>query len=107
MINFFKQLFQSGSGVSMMRFMSFISLWAGIAIAFYGMSKGVVDYSGISLLVSIFLSAAFGGKVMQKRIEANGAKADIESTTRPDEHLDATGPKKEVTKINVKVDNPD
>ena len=90
-----------------MRIMSILALFAGIGVAFVGMTKLPVDYSGISLLVSVFLSAAFGGKVMQKRIEANGAKSDTETTTRPQEELQALEPKKEITKINVKVDNPD
>jgi hypothetical protein len=83
MRDFFKQLFSENSGVSMMRVMSILALTAGIGIAFYGMSKLPVDYSGISLLVSVFLSAAFGGKVLQKRIEATGAKSETEVTERP------------------------
>ena len=79
----------------MMRVMSLFALLAGIAVAFVGMTKLPVDYSGISLLVSVFLSAAFGGKVMQKRIEANGAKDNVEETMRP------------ASKPNTKVDNPD
>lgn len=94
MLDFLKKLFAEGSGVSMMRVMSIIALIAGVAVAFVGMNKLPVDYSGISLLVSVFLSAAFGGKVMQKRIEANGAKSDVEVTERP-------------APTKVKVDNPD
>ena len=75
-------LFSETSGVSMMRVMSFVSLIVGCTVAFVGLNKTPIDYSGISLLVSVFLSAAFGGKVMQKRIEANGAKADVEVDTR-------------------------
>jgi hypothetical protein len=82
MDRWFKQLFSESSGVSMMRVMSFISLMAGCALAFVCIGKSPIDYSGISLLVSVFLSAAFGGKVMQKRIESNGAKSDSTVDTR-------------------------
>lgn len=93
MIEFFKKLFSENGGISMMRVMSLLALLAGIAVAFVGLNKVPIDYSGISLVVSVFLSAAFGGKVMQKRIEANGAKSDITTTTRDDK--------------SQKVDNPD
>ncbi len=68
----------------MMRVMSLLSLLAAIALSFVGINKVPVDYSGLSLLVGAFLSAAFGGKVMQKRIEVNGAKSDVEVDTRSD-----------------------
>ena len=61
----------------MMRVMSFLCCIAAIAIAIIGLNKPIVDYSGVSLLVSSFLTAAFGGKIMQKRIEVSGAKSDI------------------------------
>lgn len=83
MRDFLIKLFGENTGVSMMRVMSFLALLAGIAVAFVGISKIPVDYSGISLLVSVFLSAAFGGKVLQKRIETNGAKSETEVTQRP------------------------
>jgi hypothetical protein len=86
--------------------MSLLALFAAIGIGFYGMTKLPVDYSGITMLTGVFLSAAFGGKVMQKRIEANGAKSDTEMTTRPNEAM-APVSEKTVTKIDVKVDNPD
>ena len=60
----------------MMRVMSILALLAAIGIAFAGLAHTPVDYSGLTLLCSAFLSAAFGGKVMQKRIEVNGAKSD-------------------------------
>ena len=96
MKDFFRKLFSENSGVSMMRIMSLLALLASIVIAFVGMNKLPVDYSGISLLVSVFLSAAFGGKVLQKRIEQSGAKAEVEVTT---EHKEE--------KSTVKVDSPD
>ena len=82
MIEFLKELFNENGRVSMMRLMSLLSLFAGIAVAIIGMNKPVVDYSGISLVASVFLSAAFGGKVLQKRIEVDGAKAETEITER-------------------------
>lgn len=58
----------------MMRLMALLSLLAAIGIAVIGLKKPVVDYSGLSLLCGAFLSAAFGGKIMQKNIEAKGVK---------------------------------
>ena len=83
MRDFLVKLFGENTGVSMMRVMSILALLAGITIAFVGINKVPIDYSGISLLVSVFLSAAFGGKVMQKRIEIDGAKSESEVTSRP------------------------
>lgn len=103
--NFLRQLFSESSGVSMMRIMSFLALTAGIGIAFYGMTKLPVDYSGIALLTSVFLSAAFGGKVLQKRIEADGSKNETEVSTRS-ETVTAVSKLKEDKKV-IKVDNPD
>ena len=105
MYEFFKQLFSENSGVSMMRIMSILALLAGIGIALYGMTKLPVDYSGITLLTSVFLSAAFGGKVMQKRIEVNAAKIDSEVNTRPEQVISET---KKLNSIkDIKVDSPD
>jgi hypothetical protein len=77
MKQFLMDLFSENGAISMMRVMSLIALLIGGALAFVGLSKLPVDYSGISILVSVFLSAAFGGKVLQKRIEVNGAKSDV------------------------------
>ena len=96
MREFLRKLFSEGGDVSMMRVMSILSLLAGIGIAFYGMSKLPVDYSGISLLTSVFLSAAFGGKVLQKSQEVKNAKGEITHSTEA-----------ELTTKNQKVDNPD
>jgi uncharacterized membrane protein YiaA len=80
MVQFLRELFNEGGTVSMMRLMSILALLAGIAVAIIGLNKPVVDYSGISLVVSVFLSAAFGGKVLQKRIEIDGTRAETEVT---------------------------
>jgi len=79
-----KSLFSEAGGVSMMRVMGFIALIVGCVIAFVGMNKSPVDYSGISLLVSVFFGAAFGGKVLQKRSESNGAKSEVSVETTPE-----------------------
>jgi uncharacterized membrane protein len=78
MKQFLRDLFSENGNISMMRVMSLLALSAGIAIAVIALSKPIaVDYSGVSMLVSVFLGAAFGGKVMQKRIEVSGAKSDV------------------------------
>lgn len=75
MSDFLKALFSENGSVSMMRVMSIICCIAAVAIAFVGLNKAVIDYSGISLLCSTFLGAAMGGKVLQKRIEVDGARS--------------------------------
>jgi type III secretory pathway component EscR len=86
MKDFIVKLFGENGSISMMRVMSLLSLFAGIGTSFVGLSKPIVDYSGIALLVSVFLSAAFGGKVMQKRIEIDGAKStsEVDTPSHPD-----------------------
>lgn len=71
-----KDLFSERGGTSMMRVMGFMSCSAAIVVAILGINKPQPDYSGISLLVSAFLTAAMGGKIMQKRIEVDGATSD-------------------------------
>lgn len=88
----------------MMRVMSILSLLAAIAVAFVGLDKVPVDYSGIALLVSAFLGAAFGGKVMQKRVEASGTKAEVE--VDPPAQAPAKQQCADCT-CKPKVDNPD
>jgi len=78
-MNFLNNLFSDKGTVSEMRVMAFLAFLTGAGIAFYGMNKQPVDYSGITMLSGTFLAAAFGGKVYQKRIEQDGAKSD--STT--------------------------
>jgi hypothetical protein len=62
-------LFSDSGSVSMMRVMSLICCISAVGIAMYGISRPEVDYSGLTILCSSFLSAAFAGKVLQKRIE--------------------------------------
>lgn len=73
-----KHLFSENGTVSAMRVMAMLCCVAAIVIAIMGLSKPVVDYSGLSLLCSSFLSAAMGGKLLQKRVEVDGAKASTE-----------------------------
>lgn len=69
MLDYIQKLLADHSGdPSSMRAMSFISLLAGIVIAFVGMSKGK-DLSSLAILVGVFVGSAFGGKVLQSQSE--------------------------------------
>ena len=68
-MRFIGQLLSDKGSVSSMRVMSLVSVFAAIGMAFYGMSKATIDYSGLTLLCSAFLGAGFTGKVMQKKSE--------------------------------------
>lgn len=74
----FRELITENGKLSMMRVMSLLCCLTAIGIAVIGLNKPVVDYSGLSLLCSTFLTAAMGGKIMQKRLEVTGAKAEVE-----------------------------
>ena len=76
-MSWIKELFSDSGSISLMRVMSLLCCLSAIAIAIIGISKYNVDYSGVSLLVSSFLTAAMGGKIFQKRIEVSGAKASV------------------------------
>ncbi len=69
MKSFLMALVASGSGVSTLRVMSLACCLTAIVIAFIGLHKPTVDYSGLALLCGTFLGAAFGGKIAQKNIE--------------------------------------
>lgn len=58
-MNFIKDFFSDDSGASMMRLLSFLSL----------IIAGGLAYTGKDVSVSVFVIAAFGGKVLQKHIE--------------------------------------
>jgi hypothetical protein len=68
--------------VSAMRAMSFISLFCGIGLAFYGLYTNK-DLTGLTMLVSVFVGSAFGGKIWQKSIEAKSEAKDVE-VQKPD-----------------------
>lgn len=72
-MNWINKLLSENSTVSTMRVMSLISVITAICIAFYGMSKATIDYSGLALLCGTFLGAAFGGKVLQKKSETQNS----------------------------------
>lgn len=58
-MSFLKNLFSENGDVSMMRFLSLISLLIGAYLAL----------SGHDTSVSVFVYAAFGGKLLQKAVE--------------------------------------
>lgn len=78
-MNFLAALFSEKSTVSSIRVMCMISLLTAVGIGIVGICKKDPDYSGLSLLVSTFLSAAFVGKVSQKSIEVKGVKVEEKS----------------------------
>ena len=78
-MNFIRELLNEKGTISSIRVMSFIPLLTAVSIAIVGISKANPDYSGLSLLVSTFLSAAFIGKISQKSIEAKGIKVTEKS----------------------------
>lgn len=63
-----KAMLSNSDDVSAMRIMSFISLFAGIGIAFDGLHSNK-DIVNLTALVSMFVGSAFGGKVLQKALE--------------------------------------
>lgn len=72
-MSYVKALFSQNGQVSMMRLMSLTCVIAAVVIALIGLSKPQIDYSGLSMLCSAFLGAAFGGKIMQKKTEVSQA----------------------------------
>lgn len=68
MKKFAKAMFASKSEVSSMRVMCMFSLGIGSALATYGIVHDR-DLSALAVLCSIFVGAAFGGKVGQKFAE--------------------------------------
>lgn len=70
----------------MMRVMSFLCCVAAIILSIIGLNKPQTDYSGLCMLITAFLGAAFGGKVLQKRIEIDGSKAEQEVSSRTNQN---------------------
>ena len=68
MWSFLKSCLSQDSSVSSMRIMSFIALFAAIGVTAYGMYRAF-NLTELSLLVGVFIGAAFGGKAYQKKIE--------------------------------------
>lgn len=67
------KLFSEDSGVSSMRVMAFVSLFAGVTIAFIGVFRGS-DLMGLSALAGVFVGSAFAGKAVQKAQEIKGGE---------------------------------
>lgn len=67
-MQFLRDLLKNDSAMSMMRFMSLLSLIFGAGITVYALAKRP-DLNGIAELVAIFVGSAFGGKTIQKYIE--------------------------------------
>ena len=63
-----KRLLDANDSLSMMRFLSLLSLLIGGGIGMYGIYKGT-DLTGVAALCAVFVGASFGGKVAQKNIE--------------------------------------
>lgn len=61
-------MFSETGDISSVRVMALLCVLAAILIALIGMYKGS-DLMGLSALCGVFLGAAFGGKVMQKKSE--------------------------------------
>lgn len=74
--NFLRQLFSDKGNVSMMRVLSLTCVIAACCIAMYGLHQVNVDYSGLTLLCSAFLSAGIGGKIVQKVQEVKTKSVD-------------------------------
>lgn len=63
-----EELLKEQGKLSMMRFMSLLSLLMGCGIAIYGVLAGK-DLNGIATLTGVFVVSAFGGKAIQKVVE--------------------------------------
>lgn len=68
MINFVKALFSEHARVSMMRVLCLLCVLFAGYIGIRGIEKGS-ELIGLTSLCGVFLTAAFTGKVMQKREE--------------------------------------
>jgi hypothetical protein len=67
-MNFFKKLLSENNEVSCMRLMAIISLFVGSSIAYIALYKNC-DLTSSAPTISIFVGAAFGGKIWQKYAE--------------------------------------
>lgn len=65
------RLLSESGDISCMRVMSLLSLCFGFAVFISGLVAGR-DLSQVSVIVGIFVGAAFGGKVAQKFGETSG-----------------------------------
>lgn len=67
-MGFLKNLFSENTSVSCMRVLSVISLLAAVGIAYISLYKGCTLDNATGTL-TIFVGAAFGGKIWQKAYE--------------------------------------
>ena len=67
-MNIFERILSENSDLSVMRLMCLLSLLSGIAIAVLGMCYSR-DLTSTAALSSVFVGAAFAGKVTQKFAE--------------------------------------
>lgn len=68
MLNWIKDIFRSGSGVSAMRVMSAISIVTASYIGIAGLYKGS-NLAELAILCGTFLTAGYTGKIIQKQSE--------------------------------------
>lgn len=68
MVKALREVLSINGHLSSMRVMCFFALIVGAALAFYGLRRGV-NPAELTLLVSVFVGGAFGGKVMQRKSE--------------------------------------
>jgi len=67
-MNIMMRLLNERDSLSMMRFLCLISMIIAGLIAFIGLIRGS-DLVGLSALCGVFITAAIGGKAVQKNIE--------------------------------------
>lgn len=68
MKEWFNSLLSSNGGISMMRFMSLVCVLIASIIGIIAACRGS-NFEGATMLITPFLTAAFAGKVMQKKDE--------------------------------------
>lgn len=68
-MNIAKELLDENSSMSTMRLMSLLSLACGCGLGVYGLYMNR-DLIGLAALCGVFVTAAFGGKAIQKSIES-------------------------------------
>lgn len=67
-MNVIREVLSEQGSISCMRVLSCVSLLVGSGIAIYGITHSK-DLSGVTMLVSVFVGSAFGGKILQKKDE--------------------------------------
>ncbi len=75
-MKFIRELLNEKSPLSMMRFMSILSLFIAGIIACYGVYVGR-DPIGLAALCGVFVGGSFGGKAAQKFVEVKNSNVNI------------------------------